>query len=358
MDPYRKMLTPAQRAARLVPHIDPGFVNHRRVQLLLGPAGMDVVDRAIGELPALPEWQREVRIDHIYTEAVLVVARDAMPLAAVAVHPSPEPGMLACSTEVLEGSPEVYKAERLRVHWRSPLETTREVFFDLSTKQIRADTTRSWLSQTKPHSFVAVLDEVTPERLVFGPLVLGAPWLYQPPEGANFETMWLHWQFFEHFVEDIDEFSKVQEVPDKIDWSSMKQISEKTFKACLCEILGDEPTKDWGGEHSDHFSPHVHLHGRRLTAAFLLKGPGGGFERMEITHLGKNGDQIVRLAHEPAELLVVQHCHEIGSAVRETLRTFAVQPSRARRYCLLDGRDSYRLLTAYRLVDKALALSG
>lgn len=256
--------------------------------------------------------------------------------------------MLTCSTELLQGSPDVYTAPRLRVRWRSPIEAPREVFLDLSTSQIRADTTRSWLAETRRHSFVAVLDEVTPDHLVFGPLVLGAPWLYHPPEGVNFETMWWHRSFFEQFVEDIDEFAKVKEVPDDIDWSPMGKISEKAFKACLGQILGDEPTKDWSGEHSDHFTPHLHLQGRRLTAAFVLKGPGGGFERMEMTHLGKNGDQIVRLAHEPAELLIVQHCHEIGSAVRETLRAFAAQPSRARRYCFIDGRDSLRLLTAPR----------
>jgi len=33
------------------------------------------------------------------------------------------------------------------------------------------------------------------------------------------------------------------------------------------------------------------------------------------------------------------------SAVRATLRSFAVQPSRARRYCLIDGRDSNTLFT-------------
>jgi hypothetical protein len=137
----------------------------------------------------------------------------------------------------------------------------------------------------------------------------------------------------------------------------MREISEPAFKACLGEILHDNVTKDWGGEHSDHYTSHLHLYGRRVTTAFLLKGPGSGFEPMQITHLGKNGDQIVRLAHEPADLLVVQHCHDIGSAVRQTLRAFAVQPTGARRYCLIDGRDSFRLLTAYGLVDKALALS-
>lgn len=74
--------------------------------------------------------------------------------------------------------------------------------------------------------------------------------------------------------------------------------------------------------------------------------------------LGKNNDQIVRLSHEPASLLVVQHCHEILPAVRETLRAFAIQPGPlARRYCLMDGKDSLRLLTAYDLLDCALTLT-
>jgi hypothetical protein len=44
--------------------------------------------------------------------------------------------------------------------------------------------------------------------------------------------------------------------------------------------------------------------------------------------------------------------------VRKTLRAFAVMPGRARRYCLIDGRDSLRLLNAYGLYDKALRISS
>ena len=78
---------------------------------------------------------------------------------------------------------------------------------------------------------------------------------------------------------------------------------------------------------------------------------------MNLNHLGKNNDQIVRLSHEPAQVLIVQHCHDILPSVRETLRAFAVQPSRPRRYCLIDGRESLRLLHAYGLFEKALELS-
>ena len=116
-------------------------------------------------------------------------------------------------------------------------------------------------------------------------------------------------------------------------------------------------------EHIDHFTDipdelaaHITLNNRRTTAAFLLKGPSH-FSPMKLNHLGKNNDQIVRLAKEPAQVLFVQHCHEVTPAVRETLRAFAVQPGNPRRFCIIDGKDSIRLLKAYGLLDKAKELS-
>ena len=78
---------------------------------------------------------------------------------------------------------------------------------------------------------------------------------------------------------------------------------------------------------------------------------------MTLNHLGKNNDQIYRLAMEPADVLFVQHSHDVTPAVRATLRAFAVQPSRPRRYCIIDGRDSLRLLHAYSLYDQAVKWS-
>jgi hypothetical protein len=137
----------------------------------------------------------------------------------------------------------------------------------------------------------------------------------------------------------------------------MEHVSERAFKQFLADILGQDPEKDWGGEASDLFTAHLRLGSKCAPAAFLLKGPAQ-FAPMDLNHLGKNNDQIVCLSHEPASLLVVQHCHEILPAVRETLRAFAIQPGPlTRRYCLMDGKDSLRLLTAYDLLDRALALT-
>jgi hypothetical protein len=353
---YRSRLTPQERAAPLHPYIDPGLVNHRRVETFLGTSGMRVVDRLVADLPTLPDWQRTIRIDHIYTTVALEKCRilQTPTLSAICAQSSPCPGTVICSTETLEGTRDVYHQERIRLSWRPAAEFDRSVVFELSTAHIRADTLRSWLAETHLISFIAVLDEVREQELVLGPLVMGAPSLNEPPEGIAFDTVFLRYDFFEHFVEDIDQFRAVQDVPLQIDWRPMGQISEQAFKTCICQLLGEPVPKDWGGERSDLFTTSVLLDGQRLAAAFLLKGPGSGFTRMELKHLGKNGNQLVRLAEEPAGLLVVQHCNEISPDVRKMLRALAVQPHQARRYCLIDGKDSFRLLTAYGLAERAL----
>src|SRR5688500_5397375 len=55
--------------------------------------------------------------------------------------------------------------------------------------------------------------------------------------------------------------------------SLIESISEHAFKLAPCEILGDDPKHAWGGETSDHFTDHLHLEGRRVSGAFVLKGP-------------------------------------------------------------------------------------
>ncbi|HEX4064019.1 MAG TPA: hypothetical protein VHY58_23645 [Streptosporangiaceae bacterium] len=44
---------------------------------------------------------------------------------------------------------------------------------------------------------------------------------------------------------------------------------------------------------------------------------------MTVRALGKPGDQIVRLFSEPAELLILQHCHEITPSVVNMMEAYA-----------------------------------
>ena len=128
----------------------------------------------------------------------------------------------------------------------------------------------------------------------------------------------------------------------------MKATPEKVIKVAFCSLLLELTENDWGGEQYDHFSASVTTASKPRSAAFIFKGPSAWGE-MKPKHLGKNGDQIYRLQQSNVDILVLQHCHHIGEAVWETLASFAIRLWRPRHYCLIDGKDTYRILIAYGL---------
>ncbi|MBC8551804.1 MAG: hypothetical protein H8D23_19320 [Candidatus Brocadiales bacterium] len=356
MKTFRDLLTSEQRATNMDLVIDPGFVHHRKVQTIIEQKGMDLIDNTIMKLPDLPDWERKVRIDHIYSDFMLYYCKalKLKPLQDAYTH-----GIhcISCSTEKLTPCPEIYDKERVSSTWIPPFPIDKKVEFHFSTKHVYADTLKSRLHQgNHQFSIIAELTNIESDNITFDPIIMGFPWLRIIDKKPTFDSMWFHYSFYENYLEDFDEFKKINEIPLPANSEPMKEISENAFKTCISKLLGDKAEKDWGGETSDYFSSHLHLNGKPTTGAFLLKGPAK-FEPMKLNHLGKNNDQIVRLSHEPTNVLFVQHCHDITTAVRETLRAFAVQPGNPRRYCLIDGRDSLRLLYAYNLYDKALELS-
>jgi hypothetical protein len=186
---------------------------------------------------------------------------------------------------------------------------------------------------------------------VFHPLLIGFPYLVDPDSG---DLQWnLYTDYYRVYAEQFDEFSLASRAPVPATFDEMRRIPELIVKQALGRLLREATPNDWGGESSDFVTSHLHIAGRRVSAAFLLKGPAK-FRPMSLSHLGKNSDQIVRLSHEPVDVLIVQHCHEILPQVVETLKVFATQPSRPRRYCLIDGRETLRILEAYGLLEEAM----
>jgi hypothetical protein len=107
--------------------------------------------------------------------------------------------------------------------------------------------------------------------------------------------------------------------------------------------------KDWGGERSDLYTSRVFVDGRQVSAAWLFKGPG--YPRaMDVKALGKNGDQIDRLFTEPAELLVLQHCHQIKPSVVGMMDAYAHDARHPRFYMIIDGADTGRILRSLGLL--------
>ena len=68
---------------------------------------------------------------------------------------------------------------------------------------------------------------------------------------------------------------------------------------------------------------------------------------MTLEMMGKRADQIYRLTRTSADIYVVQHSHLIGDAVRGTLRALSIYPGGTKKYCVIDGLATYRIMKAY-----------
>jgi hypothetical protein len=154
------------------------------------------------------------------------------------------------------------------------------------------------------------------------------------------------------YPSDIGQFSGIDFAcpVSKAELDAVLHVPEEKVKRAFAGLIGesDIPT-DWGGERSDLYTSRVFARGRQVSAAWLFKGPG--YPRaMDVKALGKNGDQIDRLFTEPAELLVLQHCHQIKPSVVGMMDSYAHDARRPRSYMIIDGADTGRILRSLGLL--------
>lgn len=345
---FRENETPESRSLDAKFTIDPGFVHQRKIQTILGSKGTSIINDLVKKIPSnLPLGLKTGQIDHIYKNVFLYWCKTNGIKTFEEIYATKK-GRIFCSVEQLNKCEEIYDSKRVKVKLITRKVIPEDIFLEFTSSRVTSDTIRSRLVEGDIFAIIAELKSYTNVEIIFDPIIIGSPWFENKEIDSTFDLSWYGYIYYENFIEDFKEFSKVTSIPlvsiNEIE--ILKSIPEKKIKQVFAELLGESPKNDWGGEQSDLFSSQIHLGYKRLTAAFLLKGPAN-FKPMSLNNLGKNNDQIVRLANEPADVLFIQHCHEILPAVRSTLRAFAVQPGNPRRYCLIDGRDTLRILKAY-----------
>jgi hypothetical protein len=151
-------------------------------------------------------------------------------------------------------------------------------------------------------------------------------------------------------IDDIDSFAEVRKV--KLTDASETPVEERDFKDGLKKIIGEPGVfQDWGGESNDLFSTRVMLKGKRINTAFGFKGKGTtGI--LVPKKMGKRGDQLQKLLASPADLFLVQYWGQIDESIIDQMRRLAVAKSWSESstiyFGVVDGRDTQRLITAYK----------
>lgn len=348
------LLSHEDRIADHFSHIDMGFLNRRLAISALGPVRGFFLERQ----QAGDDHMTRLRNDHLLVTMLIDVCSEMkVPTLADALALG-RPKHMFMSIERLEACREVYEADRVTHPVVMEFDYGKPVNIAYHTSHIVSDTGRMTLAggygEGNRQAIIGLLHDKG-DRFEIEPIVIGAPWLEHPRNERGAELIWVGQDYGEILPEDIEEFAKIRDVrvESTAEWMHvMEHVPERIVKEAIAKLLREPSRADWGGEESDHFSSNVTLEGRRRTAAFLLKGPAK-FAEMTPAMCGKNGDQIYRLSKSGADISFVQHAHLVGAAVRETLRAFIVQPgSRARKFCVMDGQATYRLLKAYGMLPE------
>ena len=343
--------------------IDLGFVNRRLCLAYLPDPCLRFRQQLVqGNNPMAELANDRLLVDtlvDLYREREAPTLRNALDRA--------EPQAVFLGTELLPPCQEVVGAPRVDYLLDLDIDVGKPVHLAYHTKHIVSTTGRERLGKGALQSILGRLHNYA-DRFEIEPLVMGTPLLDHHRNGSDQDRTYLMFSPYAHrygeiLPEDIDEFKEMNNVTnnDADAWMAvMRHLPEEGVKKAFAKLLGEPTKKDWGGESNDHFSRNVHVGNRRMTAAFLLKGPADGstFREMTIEMCGRRANQILHLSESGADISVIQHCHQISQDVVKTLRAYTVQPGLrpsgiASKYCLIDGQATYRILKAYNLLPQS-----
>jgi hypothetical protein len=334
------------------------YLNSRRVMELVGAeelanklrviSGMDGQLRKSAELAiqknAVTEWLRTINPPPLGT----LIAENRLKEGTVFTHYTNFffNGLPAVRSAIMKNKPVPMAAGYAKLEgWLPDAKLT----FKFSHEHLTSESAWHELSGQKRQLLLGLITSIEEAVIEATPYVVANPlsdWMMQL---QGYGSYWPN--HLEVHVDSIDTFTRVCDLldpPSKSDLSRLRDVPEADIKNAFAEIIGEPLVpKDWAGEKSDLFSSRVMIDGNRISTAFVFKGPAQ-LQPMKMAQLGKNGDQIVRLFTEPADLFVLQHCHEITSPVRSTMRAFAQQTGRLRLFCIIDGYDTFRILKAYK----------
>lgn len=245
----------------------------------------------------------------------------------------------------LEGGPE----RRATFTARLPSNQSVRVAASYSARHLTSNTSTEQLRGTRRQFVLGYVEDATDATITLRPILIAQRWSAQRATVGG-QTLAAAARVYPGQVDqfaDVDFTSRLR----KSDLDVLKQVPEERVKEAFAAIIGEpDVPKDWGGEQFDLWShSRLSLGGVQLSAAIAFKGPAA-FHPMVIADLGKNGDQIDRLAQTAADLLVVQHCHSITAPVVNMLTAYACDSRRPRRFMILDGYDTIRLLRHHKFL--------
>ena len=290
--------------------------------------------------------------DHLLVTFTMDACRDReMPPLGV-VLADPTPGEMFFSTEALQGTDAVFGKARARNRVLLPYDCGRDVFVEFDPHHFLSDAERVAHAHNARATVLCHVDIVKDDLVSATALIMGTPsftHFRNENEVLDFDDHAADW--FETWPEDIDELAACADIPlpPEAEWrAALGSVTGEDVCDALAGILGGTRLQGEAAAHSSMIAAGIHRGGEEEPAAIAVITDADARGRaLEPAALRARPDAMVAMNATPAELWIVQHCHTIGPAVRDMVRACAVRPHAPRRFCLIDGADTYRILKAY-----------
>jgi hypothetical protein len=330
--------------------LDSWFLHEKLILGLLHQHEIAVLQHQLQMPGPGPSLDRAYRIDLFERAASAFLARADVPSLAVShLHRELRAGQLAWLDQPLTfrgtatALAAVERGRTGRATFSGPLATGENVrvYGEYNAERLTGSTSVGELTGRQRQFLLGYVHSMTAGEIGLRPIVIARRWAR--PDPAAFKV----WDDTAHvWPSAVDQFGGVnfRLRLAKADLDVLRLIPEKKIKQAFAEIISEsEVPNDWGGEQFDLWSTVISVEGQRLRTAIAFKGPAR-FRPMTIASLGRNGDQIDRLAQTAADLMVVQHCHTITAPVVNMLKAYASNFRNPKRYMLIDGLDTIRIL--------------
>jgi len=343
---YRE-LTPEERALDPYLHVDPCYVNVSKCLRVFGGRFREYyMQTSVKE----PTPMAQIFNNHLLVTYACDAARDRRVVSLAEALAEPRAGALFCSTEIVEGSSSArQRGQVARNRLRLPWPERRAVFIEYETYNCLSEGELRRMSEEQRLSMLCQIDIVKDHEIVAAPLFLGTETFdhFRNDEAAlaltNHAECWFECLPFD--LGGLAAGATVAPVDETIWRAALGQHAPQVVDETLVGLLRTAPPPETREDWVDITFAETTLAGRPVGITLLrLDHPAD--ETLDAAALFDAGNALVRLVQTPADVLVVQHAGRLDADVRAALREVAVPPHQPRRYCLVDGGDTYRILKA------------
>ena len=341
-----KQLDPESRNSSPYLHIEPSYLNIAKCLRIFGSVFKEFyMARTVKEQTELAQ----IFNNHLLVTYVMDAFRDRKISSLGEVLLNPNATDLFFSIETLKGSKNLNPDNQriARNILNSPWAEKRRIYIQYETYNFLSSFEREQFSKTQNLAIACQIDVIKNHYIIAAPLFMGTltfDHFRNQEESLTFSKFAPLW--FETLPFDLLGFQVGANVlvpeAETIKAAMVQEGTKKVYYKMLSLLTKKEVSK-WNFIWPDIALVEAKLLGKSLKAAILNVNLDAK-KTLTLSALNHADNALIRLSQTGADLLIIQHSGPIDVKIYKILKTIATPPHNPRRFCLVDGSFSWKIL--------------